>query len=221
MSSISETTQAEHAVYSPASLRMYDLWVMGLSNHWIWRCPTHELASLYDRHVTDNHLDVGVGTGYLLDRARFPSRCPRVALMDLNPNPLDHCARRIARYAPEIIRRNVLEPIAYDGRPFDSVGMNYILHCLPGSIGEKAVAFDHLLPLMSPGARLFGATLLQGGVQRSSMARWLMDVYNKRSIFSNRDDDLDGLKRALSERFEEVSVAVVGCAALFSGRKPR
>jgi hypothetical protein len=45
-----------------------------------------------------------------------------------------------------------------------------------------------------------------------------MDTYNTRGIFSNRYDDLDGLKRALNQRFREVSVEVVGCAALFSGR---
>jgi hypothetical protein len=45
-----------------------------------------------------------------------------------------------------------------------------------------------------------------------------MDAYNTKGIFSNRHDDLDGLKRALDRRFRDVSVEVVGCAALFSGR---
>jgi len=45
-----------------------------------------------------------------------------------------------------------------------------------------------------------------------------MDTYNKKGIFSNQHDDLDGLKRALNQRFREVSVEVVGCVALFSGR---
>jgi hypothetical protein len=44
-----------------------------------------------------------------------------------------------------------------------------------------------------------------------------MNAYNRKGIFSNREDGLDGLTRALNQRFREVSVEVVGCAALFSG----
>jgi len=43
-----------------------------------------------------------------------------------------------------------------------------------------------------------------------------MDFYNKKGIFSNVADDLEGLKRELGRRFKEASVEVVGCAALFS-----
>lgn len=138
--------------------------------------------------------------------------------MDVNPTPLEFASRRLARYGPERYCRNVLEPIALDAEKFDSVGINYLLHCVPGSIESKAVAFDNLKTLMNPGAVLFGSTLLEGGVPRSGFAKRLMDAYNRKGIFSNRQDDLDGLKSALGRRFRDVSVEVVGCAALFSGR---
>jgi ubiquinone/menaquinone biosynthesis C-methylase UbiE len=91
---------------------------------------------------------------------------PRVALMDLNLNALDFAARRIAHYNPETYVRNVLEPIPFDAMKFDSVGINYLLHCLPGSMDSKSTAFDHLKTVMNPGAVTFGATLLQDGVTR-------------------------------------------------------
>lgn len=47
----------------------------------------------------------------------------------------------------------------------------------------------------------------------------LMELYNRRGIFSNEADDLDGLRRELRKRFEHVSIEVVGCAALFSARR--
>lgn len=47
-------------------------------NPWIWKCPTPRLLAHYDRHVSANHLDVGVGAGYFLDRCRFPAPAPRV-----------------------------------------------------------------------------------------------------------------------------------------------
>jgi hypothetical protein len=65
---------------------------------------------------------------------------------------------------------------------------------------------------------LFGSTLVQGGVRRGPAARRLMSIYNARGSFSNAADDLDGLRRALESRFREVSVEVIGCAALFSAR---
>ncbi len=210
--------EAGQAVYSKRTLAAYDFVVLGVSNRFLWQCPTQGLEEHYNRHVTANHLDVGVGTGYFLDRCRFPSPTPRVALMDLNPAALAFAARRIARYKPETYRRNVLEPMAVDAGKFDSVAINYLLHCIPGSIESKSVAFDHLKALMNPNAVLFGATLLQGGVRRNWFARRLMDAYNQRGIFSNKQDDLEGLERALATRFREVSVRVVGCAALFSGR---
>jgi 2-polyprenyl-3-methyl-5-hydroxy-6-metoxy-1,4-benzoquinol methylase len=213
-----EQVEAGQAVYTRRMLRLYDFIVLGLSNRFVWKCPTRRLKAHYNQHVTANHLDVGVGTGYFLDRCRFPFNAPRIALMDLNPNTLEFAAKRIARYKPKTYRRNVLDPIALDAEKFDSVGVNYLLHCLPGSMASKSVAFDHLKALMNPNAVLFGSTLLQRGVPQNWFARRLMDVYNKKGIFSNQDDGLEDLKWALSQRFGEVSVEVVGCAALFSGR---
>ncbi len=219
MSFTPQEIAAGQAIYTPAMLNFYDLRVLWISNRFIWKCPTPRLLALYDRHVAANHLDVGVGSGYYLDKCRFPGPAPRIALMDLNPHSLAFAARRIARYRPETHVRNVLEPIPFDGPRFDSIGANYLLHCLPGDMTAKACVFDHLLPLMNPGAAIFGSTLLQGGVERSAPARWLMDYYNSDGVFSNTRDDLDTLRRALEMRFADVSIEVVGCAALFSARR--
>jgi len=218
MSVTKEQVAAGQAVYTKRILAVYDFVVLGVLNRFVWKCPTQRLEEHYNKHVTANHLDVGVGTGYFLDRCRFPSQTPRIALMDLNADALEFASERINRYKPETYRRNVLDPISIDAARFDSVGINDVLHCLPGSIESKTAAFDHLRALMNPNAVLFGSTRLQGGVQRNWMARRLMDLYNKKGIFSNQHDSLDGLKCALGQRFREVSVEVVGCAALFSGR---
>lgn len=218
MSIIEEQVLAGQAVYTRQALGIYDFVVLGVSNRFIWKCPTRRLVEHYDRHASANHLDAGVGTGYFLDRCRFPTPQPRIALLDLNHNTLDYASRRIARYRPETYRRNILEPLRVDAPKFDSVGINYLLHCLPGSIAAKASAFDHLRALMNPSAVLFGATLLQGGVYRSRLAERLMEVYNRKGIFSNQDDDLEELTGELRKRFSDVSVEVLGCAALFSGR---
>lgn len=213
-----EQVNAGQAIYTRRTLAVYDLVVLGVSNHFIWKCPTQRLVDHYNKHVSANHLDVGVGTGYFLDQCQFPTPTPRIALIDLNANSLEYASQRIARYNPELYCKNVLEPIFWDKDKFDSVGINYLLHCIPGSIESKSVAFEHLKALMNPNAVLFGSTLLQGDVPRSWLAKKLMNTYNKKGIFSNQKDTLEGLKRMLNKYFREVSVEVVGCAALFSGR---
>jgi len=212
-----EEVERGQAIYTPFMLAAgYDLVVLRLSNPLVWRCPTSRLLEMYDEHVSANHLDVGVGTGYYLDRCRFPSS-PRLALMDLNPHSLAHAARRTARYRPETYKRNVLEPIEVDAPKFDTVGMTYLLHCIPGAMEEKAVAFDHLRALVNPGGHIFGATLVQGDDQ-GRVARRLMALYNRKGIFHNELDTLGGLERVLAQRFGESRVTSVGCAALFWAR---
>ena len=215
----SDRVLAGAAIYSPLTLKLYDLVVLGLSNPLIWRCPTARILALYDRHATGEHLDVGVGTGWYLDRCRFPAP-PRIGLMDLNESSLAASARRIARYRPACHRADVLQPLPAL-EPFRSVALTYLLHCLPGTIADKAVAFDHLGPLLRPDGVVFGATLLSVGVARSRAARALMGFYNRKGVFSNEADSVEDLRIALDRRFREVELEIVGCAALFVARGPR
>jgi hypothetical protein len=84
-------------------------------------------------------------------------------------------------------------------------------------MAAKAVVFEHLMAFANPGATVFGATLLSGGVDRNWYARQVMAFNNKRGIFSNAGDDLAGLEVALNEHLDDASVRVVGCVALFAG----
>jgi hypothetical protein len=72
--------------------------------------------------------------------------------------------------------------------------------------------------MMNPNAIIFESTLLQGNIHRNWLAKRLIGVYNSKGIFSNQDDDLEGLERSLNNRFRDVLIQVVGCVALFSGR---
>jgi len=211
--------EAGQAVYTNRTLPLYDLVVLGVSNRFIWQCPTARIEAHYQRHLSANHLDVGVGSGYFLDRCRFPGPQPRLALMDMNRAALDFAAARIDRHGPERYVQNVLEAVVQAIAPFDSIGVNYLFHCLPGRIGDKALALDHLAGLLKPGATLFGSTILGSGVAMNWAAKRLMAFYNRRGIFANRNDSLDELRRVLEARFEDVTVDVVGCVALFAGRK--
>ena len=84
---------------------------------------------------------------------------------------------------------------------FESVGLNWLLHCLPGTMATKGVVFDHCKTVLAPGGVVFGSTVLSGGVRHTPMSRWMMDQLNRDGTFTNRDDDLDGLKTQLDQRF--------------------
>jgi hypothetical protein len=203
-----------HAIYTPVMLSVYDVLVHGLSNRLAWRCPTRCLLELYRRNLSADHLEAGVGTGFFLDQAG-PPRFNRLALADINRHCLDRAERRLARFKPALYEVNLLAPIKIDAPPFASVGLTYVLHCLPGRMSEKLAAVDHLRPLMTEGGVLFGATILGRGVTPNRAARALFDLYNAKGVFNNREDDLKSLSDGLRQRFGQVEIETAGCVALF------
>jgi len=214
------------AVYSGSALALYDAFVVGFSNTFAWKCPSHLLVDFYNRNVSSEHLDVGVGTGYFLDKCRFPVPSPKLTLVDLNPNCLRTASRRVRRHHPAYDLAgchlaNVLEPLDLGDASFGSIGLNYVMHCLPGGMSTKSAAFANLKPWLKPGGVLFGATILGVGVEHGFLARKLMNVYNAKGIFGNISDSEEGLRGALREHFEGSSVRVAGSVALFSARAKR
>ena len=214
-----EAVQAGQAVYTPGMLRMYDWWVLGISNRLIWRCPSPKLVAWYNQHVKAKHLDIGVGTGYFLDRCKFPVEQPEIALLDLNPNSLATTAQRISRYSPASFRQSVFEPLQLEGQTFESVGMNYLLHCLPGDMTAKQTVLQNAYAVLQPGGVLFGSTLLSSRVRRGFIAKRLMSLYNDKGFFCNAADSLESFQQALDGTFSRVDIQTVGCAALFAAWK--
>ncbi len=70
---------------------------------------------------------------------------------------------------------------------------------------------------LGPNGVVFGSTILGRGVRHNVLGRTLL-VYNKKGIFCNHHDDLEGLERALAAVFSDVRVDLKGTVALFSAR---
>ena len=189
----------------------------GVSNRIAWRCPTERLLQLYRNNLSANHLEAGAGTGFFLDKTG-DARLDRLALLDISRNCLDRSQRRLARFAPELYQVNLLAPVELELPPFTSIGLTYVLHCLPGRMHEKLVAVDHLRPLMQQDAVLFGATVLGRGVVPNAAANALLDLYNAKGVFNNREDDLASLTAGLRRRFDRVDIETQGLVALFRAR---
>ena len=74
-------------IYTPLLLAAYNIGVHGISNSAVWRCPTRALRSLYGTYSGRTHLDVGVGTGYLLDHTPWPVPVERLVCLDASGHP--------------------------------------------------------------------------------------------------------------------------------------
>jgi hypothetical protein len=101
--------------------------------------------------------------------------------------------------------------------PFDSIGLNYLLHCLPADMSDKGRVFSHLKPFLNPGSVLFGTTILGQGVEFNLVGRLFTKVYNSMRILNNTGDNLQDLEEALGRNFARYSVHTMGCVAFFVG----
>jgi hypothetical protein len=210
-----DEVMAGAAVYSRRILAAYDVWVLGFVCSAVWHCPRRYMLRHYDRNVGRRHLDLGPGTGFFLDRCAFPADRPQLVLADLNEEVLRKTAGRLARYRPAMYRRDVLQPLELGAARFDSVGMNFLLHCMPGTIKQKAVVFDNVLPYVVKGGRIFGATVLAHGVRHGRLAPKALESLNADEVMSNEDDSLADLEAALAARFEHYRLCVRGSVAMF------
>lgn len=214
----SEEIHKGQAIYTPLSLKIYNLFVLGFSNRFVWRCDTNQILEFYNQHITSSHLDVGVGTGYLLDHCKFPDATPNLGLLDLNEACLRHTAKLLSRYHPKTYHADIYHPLKMINQKFDSIGLNYVLHCLPGDFTQKTVVIKNLKECLNPGGVLFGSTILAKNQEHNFLGKKLLTIYNNKGIFGNWQDDKAGLENMLKEHFNHVDIQVVGAVALFAAK---
>lgn len=213
-----EETLAGAAVYTPQWLAEYDDAVLGDICRRVWGCDRSLMLDWYNQNIGARHVDLGPGTGYFLDKCRHRSPRTRITLVDLNPSVLAEAAGRLRRFKPVTFERDVLAPLDLGDERFDSAGLNFLLHCLPGGMAYKARVLDHVRAYVVPGGWIFGSTVLADGVPHNPLASRLLDTLNEKGTFSNRNDSLDGLRTELAARFADYQLVVHGSVALFRVR---
>jgi SAM-dependent methyltransferase len=212
-----EEVLAGAAPYTRRILSTYDTWVLGFVCPVVWGCPRDEMLRLYNRAAGARHLDLGPGTGWFLERATFPTLTPELVLVDLNEGVLRKAGGRVAHLRPRLLKRDVLAPLDLgEDTRFDSVALNMLIHCLPGDMAHKTTVFDHVLPYMVPGGRIFGCTVLAKGVQHGKLApKALENLNDDKGPMNNLDDSLEDLESQIADRFTDYRIAVRGSIALF------
>jgi ubiquinone/menaquinone biosynthesis C-methylase UbiE len=169
----------------------------------------------YEQNVSSRHLDIGVGSGLLLRHCLQLGLLGQVALMDLNQNCLDATEKALHPLPVQKYRANLLQPFPMDDQRFASIGMNFLLHCVPGSFREKGVAFNFCKDVLAPKGVVFGSTVLAQPGAFNAPGRWLMERYNRAGIFNNRHDNQEELQTLLANLFENVELNLEGSVLFF------
>lgn len=222
MSSVKESDiKKGQAVYTPIMLKLYNLWVLDISNQFIWRCSKAKQLAQFNKYTSSNHLDIGVGTGYYLKSCKMPPQ-PKVSLMDLNLNCLNAAKEVLLKkeidvttYQADIFKK---QPVLSE--KFSSISINYLLHCLPGNMQIKELCIHNAVSMLQPHGVLFGATILADKHLHTTASQFLCNFYNKKGIFSNQEDSYESLLQVLNKHLIDVDISVIGCVAVFKGTKP-
>ena len=204
---------ARASIYNGLTLRVYDLAVLGLTNSLIWRCPTERLVEHYRKHVGPAHLDIGPGTGYYLERIDARS----ISLLDLNDSSLNAAAERIGPQAEvSPLRQSFFDPLD-SNLVFDSIGLNFLLHCTPDTSKWNRLA--ELREHLAPGGTIFGSTVIPERTEANAAAVVLNGIYNHLGVFGNSDDTTADIAKAL-QGLSHVQVDRVGQVVMFAAQKP-
>lgn len=161
--------------YDLGVLPLYDTGVLNLSCTSAWACPVSStLLPFFRAHFSDNHLDVGVGTGFFPATvlAEKTSGDQQLTILDLSTTALEKTKRRVEAAAPHVAVRTVeadattLPSSTDTTKKFDSMSASLLLHCIPMSAETKMRGLATTArKLLSPTGVFYGATVL-GSTER-------------------------------------------------------
>lgn len=213
-------------IYSSMVLKLYDSWVLGFSNSYVWQCRTQEaLLPFFQSYFSTDHLDVGAGTGFYLTKTPMRAH-QRITLLDLNQNSLRAARARVSRTHPKVLLQtfcdDVVNPRGVLGdRKFQSISLFYLLHCMPGSMIDKSNVVEYLKRHLRNSGVLYGATIIGSAYPHNSLGRRLLDIYNRKGIFGNYFDTVSGLRVGLQRHFYDVEITQHGAVAMFVAIGPK
>lgn len=207
--------------YNSLVLELYDLLILRLSSTLVWRCPTAQLVLVYSHHLSRRHLEVGVGTGYLLQHGVFPSHSVTLLLADCSTTVVRHALRRLVRYQPQAIILDVMQADWPDLPKQQSIGLNYVWHALQGTLEQRGALLGRLASLLTDDGVLFGATVRGIHPQMSRLATYASRRWLAAGLFNNQYDTPEFLADYLRRYFTEVEVWLRGEVILFIAKHPK
>ena len=202
-------------------LFIYDFWVLGIVNTFAWSCSTvRYLLPQFRANIRKNHLDVGVGTGYYLDKSQIP-HTTRLTLVDIEWAALEAAKKRSRRSDANLVLADILQPLSLK-EMFDSVSMYYLLHCIPAPMRDKCSIFSHIKYNMTADGIIHGATILGKGVADDNwFGKRIRRRCLNRGVFHNKEDNAYEFEEALRKNFKKVETRVVGAVFIWRAEGPK
>ena len=203
--------------YTPGTLRIYDLYVLGFNNRFVWRCPTYKLRALFARLATPRHCDIGVGSGYFLKHQQAKAPFERLHLVDASAATIERVRRMLPDPAITSDCTDVSKGMSEIPEPVTSVSLNYLFHCMAGPVDNKEAVLAGLKNIAVPGAAVFGSTIVNDPKYQGRLARRVLAAFNKKGIFDTSDDSAENICKMLNRHMDKVHTTMCGSVLIFEG----
>lgn len=213
---MAKSTHAGQKIYTRITLRLYNFVVLFFNNTFVWKCKTTELLKLYSDNVSLNHLDIGVGSGYYLNKLH--SKIKKVILMDLNLDCLRYVKNLLKNKDVSIYQVDILENIEEKFfSKFDSISCNYLIHCLPDN-GSKEIVFKNIAKILKSDGVAFGSAIINK--YDSKLAIKIANKFNSKGIFDNENDSYESIEKYISNNFQKYSIKKIGSVCVYTMSQP-
>ena len=198
------------------SLKFYDFLVNDINCNFVWRCNKNNIFENYKSNVKKNHLEIGPGTGYFL---KNDLKIKNLTLLDINNQTLLFSKNNLSNKYSNI---NILNYDIFNSKleldDIESVGLNYVLHCVPGKLENK---IDKLINNLSSSNKVtfFGATVVNDNNIQSYLSNMELFLLNKYLIFNNKEDYSSNLIKYFKDNNINFNYKIIGNVLIFSFEK--
>ena len=136
--------------------------------------------------------------------------------MDINNETLNFTKEKLKNKYNTIskINHNIFED-KYELNNLNSVGLNYVLHCVPGKLENK---MDNLINNLSSNNNIkyFGATVVNNKHLQTNLSKLELYFLNKYKIFNNKNDDFYNLINYFKLNKIDYKYKIIGNVFIFS-----
>ena len=198
------------------NIQKYDRLVNEINCEKVWKCSKKHIINNYNKNINCNHLEIGPGTGYFLKKKNLNVNLNKLTLVDVNSKILNYSKNNLkSEYSDiNILSHNLFSYEIPSKVKFNSVGINYVLHCIPGNLQTK---LDKLIfNLGNNKYNLFGASVICDPLHMNPIAEYELIFLNALGIFNNNNDTYEELNEYLNNRNLNFSLKKQGYVAIFN-----
>ena len=198
------------------NIQKYDKFVNEINCEKVWKCSRKHIINNYNSNINYNHLEIGPGTGMFLKKENLNVNLNKLTLVDINNKILNHSRHNLDSEHSNI-NSLVYDLFSYEipsNIEFNSVGINYVLHCVPGNLQTK---LDKLIGNLGNNKyNLFGASVICDPLHMNPIAEYELMFLNAVGIFYNNNDTYEELNEYLNNKNYNFSLKKQGYVAIFN-----